>query len=137
MNISKQVPVKRSGFVDFFIRLVKEKPMGTFGGIIVLILLLVGIFANFIAPEGFNVIHLMSRFQPPSAEHWFGTDQLGRDVLSRVIYGARISVIIGVGASTISTVIAGIIALFSGFLGWGSLTWRCRGLLMRGYAFLP
>ncbi|GAG81844.1 unnamed protein product, partial [marine sediment metagenome] len=78
---------KRHSFlVAFLIRLVKEKPLGTIGGIITLLLLFVGIFADFLAPYRMN--ELTGGFlTPPSAEFWMGTDQVGRDVLSRVIFG--------------------------------------------------
>lgn len=103
--------------VDFLSRLVREKPLGTFGAIIVLILLFCGIFADKIAPCGMNEIHLADRLEPPSKQYLLGTDQLGRDMLSRIIYGARISVIIGLAATSISLAIATAIGVISGFLG--------------------
>ena len=102
---------------DFFVRLVREKPLGLVGGIVVLIMLILGIFADVLAPYGYNDINLKQRFVAPSVEYPLGTDNLGRDELSRIIYGARISVIVGLGASAISTVIAVMIGLVSGFLG--------------------
>lgn len=108
---------RRNPYADFFIRLVKEKPMGTVGGVIVLTLLLVGIFADVLAPFGVNEIHLVDRMQPPSTQYWLGTDSLGRDVMSRIIYGARISMIVSLSASAIATVLATIIGLVSGFAG--------------------
>jgi len=102
---------------DFFIRLVQEKPLGTVGGIIVLILLLTGIFADQLAPYGYNQIFLMDSLSPPSSKFWLGTDDLGRDLLSRVIYGARISMIVGVSASFFSTLISALIGIVSGYLG--------------------
>jgi len=108
---------RRPQWQDFFIRLVKEKPMGTFGGVIVLLLLVVGLSASWLAPHGYNAIDLYNRLKPPSTGHILGTDQLGRDELSRIIYGARVSLIIGLGASAISTAIAAVIAITSGYLG--------------------
>ena len=102
---------------NFFVRLVREKPLGLVGGIVVLIMLILGIFADVLAPYGYNDINLKQRFVAPSVEYPLGTDNLGRDELSRIIYGARISVIVGLGASAISTVIAVMIGLVSGFLG--------------------
>jgi peptide/nickel transport system permease protein len=107
----------RSAWIDFLRRLVREKPMGTVGGVIVLLLLMTGIFANFLAPGGYNTYNLFDRLKPPSASHWLGTDQLGRDELHRIIYGARVSMIIGLGASAIATAISAVIALASGYLG--------------------
>ncbi|HEX7004871.1 MAG TPA: ABC transporter permease [Trueperaceae bacterium] len=66
------------------------------GGVLLLFLLLSGVFAPLIAPYDPNDTDLLVRLQPPTLEHPFGTDHLGRDLLSRVIYGARISVVIGV-----------------------------------------
>lgn len=113
-----QQEVKRHSFlVDLLIRLVREKPLGTIGAIITLLLLLTGIFANFLAPYGYNDIHPADYLAPPSAKYILGADNLGRDLLSRVIYGARISVIVGLSATAISTLIATIIGVLSGFIG--------------------
>ncbi len=108
---------RRSMLADIFTRLVKEKPLGTFGLVIVVLLLLTGIFADFIAPYGYNKTNPAHYLNPPSGEHILGADNLGRDVFSRVIYGARISVIVGLGATAISAVIAGIIGTLSGYIG--------------------
>ena len=106
-----------SPLVDFLSRLVREKPLGTVGGIIVLLLLFCGIFADILAPYGMNEIHLMDRFASPSGKYLLGADQLGRDTLSRIIYGARVSVIIGLSATSINLVIAMLIGTTSGFFG--------------------
>lgn len=108
---------KRTGFRVFVRRLVKEKPLGTLGGIVTILLLLVGIFANALAPYGYNELIPDSRLLPPSSEHWFGTDNLGRDILSRVIFGARISVIVGLSVSFLTTLIATLIGVITGYLG--------------------
>jgi len=122
----KAAPVyKRHGlFAEVFIRLFREKPLGVVGLVIVSILFIVGIFANFIAPEkgtadspGYNVIHLADRLHPPSAEYPLGTDQLGRDILSRIIYGARLSMIVGVVATAIHTVISTAIGMACAYFG--------------------
>jgi peptide/nickel transport system permease protein len=109
---------KRHSFlVDLGLRLVKEKPLGTVGAVITLLLLLTGIFANFLAPYGYNDIHPADYLAPPSAKYILGADNLGRDLLSRVIYGARISVIVGLSATAISTLIATTVGVLSGFIG--------------------
>jgi peptide/nickel transport system permease protein len=108
---------RRSKLADFFYRLVKEKPLGLVGGIITLLLLLTGIFASFIAPYGYNVLHPDSALLGPSAHFLLGTDNLGRDLLSRVIYGARISVIVGLSASVIAMVVETTIGVLSGYIG--------------------
>jgi peptide/nickel transport system permease protein len=115
---NKQEENKHHGFwYDLFRRLIREKPLGTFGLVIVILLFIVGIFANFIAPYGMNDIHLIDRLKPPSSTYLLGTDQLGRDLLSRLIYGARVSMIIGVCATALSEGLATFIGVVSGYLG--------------------
>ncbi len=108
---------KRSLLVDLLVRMVKEKPLGTVGGAIVLLLLLTGIFANFLAPYGENEMTVMDRLQGPSGEYILGTDNLGRDMLSRIIFGARISVMVGLGVASLGTFVSMIIGMVSGYLG--------------------
>ena len=110
-------PKRRSRLVDFFIRLVREKPLGTASGIIVLILILVSIFADALAPYGFLEVHPRDRLQGSSATYLLGTDQLGRDYLSRIIYGARLSLTVGLAATALSVVVAFLVGGTSGFLG--------------------
>ncbi len=108
---------RHSALVNFLIRLVKEKPLGTVGGIITLLLLLTGIFADFIAPYGVNEVHMDDYLAPPSATYWLGADNLGRDMLSRVIFGARVSVIAGLAGSIWATIVSLIIGILSGYVG--------------------
>ncbi len=111
-------PARRPNrFLSFIIRLFREKPLGAFGFVVCAIFLFAGIFADVIAPYGFNQIMPINRMKPPSALFWFGTDNLGRDILSRVIYGARLSVIIGLSAASIATVISVFIGIVSGYVG--------------------
>jgi peptide/nickel transport system permease protein len=101
----------------FFARLWRDKPLGTVGGIVLLLFLVVGIFAPWIAPYDFNEIAPIDRMQSPSWAHWFGTDNLGRDVLSRCIFGAQLSVIIGCSAAALATLISAVIGIVSGYFG--------------------
>ena len=107
----------RSFWADLFIRLVREKPLGLVGGVIILVLLLVGVFADVIAPYGFNEILVGQKLCSPSPEHLLGCDHLGRDILSRIIYGARSSVIIGLTVSSIAVVLSTLIGMLSGYIG--------------------
>ena len=102
---------------SFFVRLWRERPVGAVGGIIVLILILVSIFADFLAPYRPREINLPDILQGPSAAHLLGADHLGRDVLSRLIHGARISIFVGFAATTLNVVVAGLIGGTSGFIG--------------------
>ncbi len=103
--------------VDFFIRLVREKPLGTVGAVITLLLLLTGIFADMLAPYGMNEIHRGAFLTPPSARFWLGTDEIGRDLLSRIIFGARVSVVVGLAATTLATLVALFIGMVCGYIG--------------------
>jgi len=111
-------PTKKKGFFrDIFARLFKEKPLGAFGLVMAVIFFLVAIFADFIAPYAPSETHIMDKLAPPSAKYLLGADNLGRDLLTRIIYGARISYFIGLGASLINVVVAGLLGIFSGYMG--------------------
>ena len=110
-------PKRRSRLSDFFIRLVREKPLGTISGIIVLIMVLVAIFADSLAPFPYDEVNILDRMQGPSAEYLLGTDQLGRDLLSRLIVGARVSLTVGLAATALNVLIAVLIGGISGFIG--------------------
>ena len=110
-------PKRRSRLAEFFIRLVREKPLGTVCGIIILILILVGIFADVLAPYPYDEQHAIDRLTGSSAKYLMGTDHLGRDSLSRIIYGARISLGVGLTTTALSVVISTLIGGTSGFLG--------------------
>lgn len=118
-TISEEKIKSHHWLVTFFLRLIKEKPLGLVGGIIVLLMLLTGIFANFLAPYGMNEVNMTpgARLAPSSPEHIFGTDNVGRDVLSRVIFGARISMIVGLSAAAINALLAAAIGVISGYMG--------------------
>ena len=110
-------PKRRSRLAGFVIRMVRGKRLGTMGAVIVLLLLLVGILSPLLAPHDVNKIHLRDSFASPSREYLLGTDSYGRDTYSRLIYGARISVIVGLAATSICIVVAIIIGVLSGFFG--------------------
>ena len=110
-------PKRRSRLADFFIRLWKEKPLGTASGVIVLILIFVAIFGDFLMPYPFDEQNIIVRLQGSSAQHLLGTDQLGRDFLSRIIYGARISILVGLTVTTLDVMLGTLIGGISGFFG--------------------
>ena len=110
-------PKRRTALANFLSRLWKEKPLGTASGIIILILIFVAIFADVLAPYGFLEVHLADRLQGSSARYLLGTDQLGRDFFSRLIYGARLSIVVGLAATSLNVVVAALIGGTSGFLG--------------------
>ena len=91
--------------------------MGIACGIIILILIFVGIFGGVLAPYPYKEIHMIDRFQGASAKYLLGTDQLGRDLFSRLIFGARISLLVGLVVTVLNVVIAVLIGGTSGFFG--------------------
>lgn len=98
-------------------RLIKEKPLGACGGMIVVVLLLCALLAPFIAPYPYDQTNVRQRLKPPGAQFYLGTDNLGRDLFSRIIYGARISVTVGFGAVSIGICLAIMVGVTSGYFG--------------------
>lgn len=97
-------------------RVLLAEPLGIIGGLIVLAFVLMAVFAPWLAPYDPLKIDVMHKFSGPSLEHWAGTDQLGRDLLSRIIYGARTAL----GVAVTATGIAGIAGILLGLVaGYG------------------
>jgi peptide/nickel transport system permease protein len=99
-----------------------------FGGIIVVLLIGIALLAPVIAPYPYDGMSLLNRFKPPSALHWFGTDDYGRDVLSRALYGARLSLFIGFGATLISLLFGVPLGLIAGYKRGQLDEWLMRGV---------
>ena len=100
-------PVTDSNSVLAFHRkMLRDKPLGGVGGIVCALFLFCGLFADFLAPYGMNETDMRRVLEAPSLAHWMGTDHIGRDVFSRILYGAQLSVIIGFLAAGLATVIS-------------------------------
>jgi peptide/nickel transport system permease protein len=100
-----------------FLRFIRHKPLGAFGLAMMLLLLGAAAIPDVIAPSRYDDIDILNRFQGPSFGHIFGTDNQGRDVFSRVVYGARTSVTIGLGVVLVAAVLSTAIGLISGYYG--------------------
>jgi peptide/nickel transport system permease protein len=105
----------RSRLVIFSLRLFKEKRLGALGAVMCLLFLFTGVFADIIAPFGYNEMNPIDRLKPPSMDYLLGTDQIGRDVFSRIVYGARTSLIIGFSAAFFSIIISSVIGVTTGY----------------------
>jgi peptide/nickel transport system permease protein len=99
------------------LRVLFDRPVVVAGAVVVALVVIMAIFAPFIAPYESNDQNLLAILQPPSSAHWLGTDELGRDVLTRLIYGSRISLIVGVVAVSIAGVIGMTLGLIAGYMG--------------------
>lgn len=119
-----------AGLLDIWRRL-RKNPLAMFGLFIVALLIFFAITADIIAPYKYYEQNLMASFQPPSREHLFGTDEFGRDILSRIIHGSRISLQVGLIAVGISVVLGGFFGAIAGFYGG-----RIDNLIMRGMDIL-
>jgi peptide/nickel transport system permease protein len=100
-------------------QMLRSKPLGSFGALMIVLLILTAIFAPVIATESPTRTNLRAVLAAPSGQHLMGTDMIGRDVYSRIVYGARVSVVVGFGAIGIGTVFAillGTIGAYAG--GW-------------------
>jgi peptide/nickel transport system permease protein len=95
----------------------RRSKLAMLGLLMIGLLTLAAIFAGTIAPYGENEIDLFHITAPPSAAHWLGTDDLGRDELSRLIYGARVSLFVGLGTAVLATAIGIIVGAISGYYG--------------------
>lgn len=103
-------------WIDAWHRLIRNK-LAVFGGIIVLLFLFLAIFADFIAPYSYEYTDFNAVYQFPNARNWFGTDALGHDLLSQIIYGARISMLVGLGSQILVLLIGVPLGAVAGFYG--------------------
>ena len=99
-----------------FIRLVRRYPTIAIGGTLVLGIILMAIFAPFLGTSDPTAISTRLRTREPSAQFWFGTDMLGRDIYSRVLYGARVSLIVGFSVAILASVLGLAVGLIAGFI---------------------
>ncbi len=112
-----QLPRRHYWLVEMFIQLVTTKPLGAFGGALVLLLVVVALLAPVITSTGPNDIHSEDAIVAPGKQYFFGTDQLGRDVYSRIVYGARLSLTFGITATFLSICVASTVGILSAFIG--------------------
>lgn len=109
------------------IRVMFNRPVVTVGFVVLVLTILCAIFAPLIAPYDPNETDIMNMLAPPSAQHWLGTDEVGRDLLSRVIYGSQISLLVGIVAVSIAGIVGMGLGLLAGYFeGW------VNNVIMRG-----
>ncbi|APJ10454.1 oligopeptide ABC transporter permease AppC [Bacillus safensis] len=120
IKLKEGLPPKPETMLRLFCEKFFKNKLAVAGSVILLIIIFSAIFAPVIAPYAPEHQDLLKRLQPPSAEHFMGTDKFGRDIFSRVLYGARVSLLVGfvsvVGAITIGTVVGAVAGYFKGFV---------------------
>ena len=107
----------RASVAEAVIAFIRTKPLGAAGALIILAMMTVAALAEMLAPYDAYQADYGLQFARPSAEHWFGTDEFGRDLLSRIMYGARIALFVGFTASFIGCTVGGLLGVTSAYLG--------------------
>src|SRR5271166_2705467 len=102
-----------------FRRIARHNPLAATGVVLVIVFVLFALFSPWIAPQDPAAIDLPARLDTPSHAHWFGTDELGRDILSRIIHGARVSMVVGSSVVITSLVLGLVIGSIAGYYGGG------------------
>jgi len=113
----RRLPRTLPWYAEVWVDMLRRKPLGTIGGAIVLVMLAAAVFAGVLTPYGFAETNLRERFVMTSWIHWLGTDQIGRDEATRILYGARISLYVGFGAVALGSALATALGIFSAY--WG------------------
>ena len=116
-SVAIKSPCRRNGVWRRRLWLISRSPLTLVGGAIIAIMLLLMIFGPWIVPQDPDAINLAARLQPPGSAHWFGTDEVGRDLFSRVIAGAQQSVAAGLAVVLIAGISGSLLGCLSGVLG--------------------
>jgi len=117
-------------------RAARHNPLAAVGVVLVVIFVIFAVIASWIAPQDPAHIDLPTRLSSPSTAHWFGTDELGRDILSRVIYGSRISMLVGSSVVAVSLALGLIIGSIAGYYG-GRLDRFVNVVVMNAFLSFP
>ncbi len=117
-------------------RAARHNPLAAVGVVLVVIFVIFAVIASWIAPQDPAHIDLPTRLSSPSTAHWFGTDELGRDILSRVIYGSRISMLVGSSVVVVSLALGLIIGSIAGYYG-GRLDRFVNVVVMNAFLSFP
>src|SRR6266513_2073183 len=96
----------------------RRHPTAIAGGLVLLAMILIAVLAPWLGTVDPQAVAPVRRLKQPSAEFWFGSDMMGRDVYSRVLYGARVSLAIGIAVAVLSTFVGLAIGLVTGFIRW-------------------
>jgi peptide/nickel transport system permease protein len=103
------------GFLKFFSLLIKKKPLAAAGAVVIIVVVIAGVFAPFLTPYSYDAMSPPERLESPSLKHPLGTDDYGRDVYTRLLYGARFSIMVGASSIFIATFWGVLLGTISGY----------------------
>src|SRR3989449_339877 len=112
-----RLPRARPGAWPVLARFARKKPLGAAGGAVILAMIVTAIFAELLQTHDPIALPISYTLGQPNAEHWLGTDHLGRDIYSRIVHGARVSLIVGLASTLLGSVLGGLVGLLSGYIG--------------------
>src|SRR5262245_59180291 len=107
----------RPGAGEVLARFCRKKPLGAAGGVIMLAMVVVALGADLLATHDPIATNAAETLAPPSARFWLGSDHLGRDIYSRIVFGTRVSLVVGLASTLLGSGLGGIIGLLTGYLG--------------------
>src|SRR5689334_9643471 len=113
LNRAAQRPRPSGAIMNF----VRRRPLGAIGAVIIVVMAVLAATAGWIAPYNPVENDYAAMLSPPNAAHWLGTDAFGRDVLTRIIYGSRTALMVGLGASLIGATLGSLIGVASAYFG--------------------
>lgn len=116
-DVKIEKEAKKESQMMAVLKRLKKNKMAMFGLVILVVLVLMAIFAPWIARFPYEEMHVLDKHQSPNATYWFGTDELGRDIFSRIVYGARYSLSLGFMAVLVSNAIGIVIGAIAGYTG--------------------
>ncbi len=119
LAVAASVPWRpsRAGAATVVLRFCRKKPLAAAGGVLMLIMALTAIFADVLQTHDPIATDAAETLGRPGAHHWLGSDHLGRDIYSRIVHGARVSLIVGIASTLLGSVLGGIFGLLSGYVG--------------------
>ena len=111
------IALRRPGAWTVLARFCRKKPLGAIGGFLMVVIVLTALLANQLQTHDPIATDAAQSLARPGAEHWLGSDHLGRDIYSRIVHGARVSLIVGLASTLLGSVLGGFIGLLSGYIG--------------------
>ena len=117
-SIDKENARHEGGISHVLRRLLKEKKMAALSAVVILVMLVMALLAPLLTPYSYEeIVDPLNRLAPPSAQHLLGTDELGRDVFTRMLYGARVSLLVGIVPTLLSMAAGAVLGILAGYLG--------------------